>query len=1790
MCGVGNFTKKQAKDAPDNREDDDRSSSSNSIVQEPSDSFEDEQSNFLGSLPTNALLRSVIQRSAACGRPEDNAEEARRPSREEILKKVAEDANALEANMMSSVSMDVREKIARNLEPKQTVAGKLAIQLDDFLCGVEEDDEEPRQFSVPGSPNSNSDSSRGSATDDVFYDAEEENLSLATEKDLPVEVAESDSSDWDIAPLTSDVTLRIQGDGCGGKEIKYLKYLMSAGESQQKTAGQHYDFVKGVGHEVKKQVSQARCDGQYSVEFANSMLESLSEDVREDFDEHRRGVLGNKRSVSAKQRLGKAGESHKASGGEAVTTEVVQKTYQDFLNAIVRIQGRVRKMIAVRTYHLRIGAVLRLQAAARKMLAMQLLARIKDNMRMNGCALCIQTHFRRSSARKQYTTILTSTILIQTCYRRSRVHLPYVQAKKCAVIVQAHYRRFLAVECYRVVRKAAILIQTYSRRWLAMEHTSLQEKRLVAIVVQSMYRKSVAVAKYEEAKKSAIVIQSHARRLAALNTFSAAKSCIVSIQTAWRCHAMMRQFRNVRSATISVQSRARARQQVRIYAETRRAGILIQTFWRRVFAQRCYKKSMAGVLSCQSLARGWLARISFHRAYDAIVTIQAHERRRQARKALRAARIVWQIETAFSNSTNPATGPMHLLGSSDDEEFPVEADTRNLINLLNSNDDGSTIRRAAGSTLGESTDVSLNSVADAASANTLDVEANLPSGCPPMVVVVNAKSRAALTGDDVNSVASMEYQKRTHIADAVKKLAPGCEPVMMKVGRSASIESPVPNHVDVSDSISTTDDHDDASTKIRSEVVRETAAYSTGGDYSTYGGQHSTHTGFRSESTKKKAVFKMLEQNCGPVIALVDSEAAEENSQASSFDEVEYKAKSGKQTPSQGARDLGGIRIVFADTVEEYSVDNYNEKTMIDREARGPETPKISNLKGGPDGLAEEMLSDLKCIAKKTAAMAEETAMNAYAAAKKYSDDMEERSWDEQRDRFTNGKKFANVSVSGYTRRDGTRPTSYDDDSDVREDISSNENDTVSSSVETENFMKSCRQKMGYSRTRSNIVTGDDPVDSLLENALDFVCITPDSVKKFFPSSPRRNKFSTSGDTLKRQQFRASQESVGQSHSNSEEPTDYTSYSSYQKGSFQGDEKFRPSQETVGQSRSSFQDANKYTSYSSYQGETFEGEEAAFEHLESRSDSPPPDRTVFQHQSPRHHHSPFSSSPRRHRPDPPLSGAPPRNSRPQTFFPDDDFRYGSRPSSGQAYHRTPVPGEEDEDSDLRTNDQLFHLLANMLVELFQSKLVFGRSAVVLQPEDKVQVEVLLPSQKRSGFIAAVQHRFSDSTDQPATPLDNLTRRCHDLGFDREGSSNPILAAINLDDEPIEIDLESEHEKKHNETTEQSNTSVAAKDGTTSVGAVTELFNEENELTVDSETTRQQLSSELREATNLMTESENPETQLFWRNHVLDLQRRLHALHGESHSSPGKNPDEILNENRGFLNQHREHYSPPQLHDKPQSSSSNMVQQGNQPRGHDTPDFDSPSMVDVISPADLPGGYHFEAEIEGQRFLATVPPGGVQKGETFSCVMRELDSVAVDIPVGYWKDGLADPCKYGCWHASLFNAFFCPLIALAQIGQRIQLDFLGRVKHPDNDHPYYSNRTMMVIVIAFWLFVNLGLLGGYAIKWSREVELSFADYSALALINLAMVGFTVFVSQSTRYSLREKFMIREERCYDLEDVVCSTFCLPCVVGQMHRHTANYDEYEGLLCSKTGLPDGVGVHEKNGEPTKQSPYLV
>eukprot|EP00548_Thalassiothrix_antarctica_P007229 CAMPEP_0194133542 /NCGR_PEP_ID=MMETSP0152-20130528/3668_1 /TAXON_ID=1049557 /ORGANISM="Thalassiothrix antarctica, Strain L6-D1" /LENGTH=802 /DNA_ID=CAMNT_0038828869 /DNA_START=210 /DNA_END=2618 /DNA_ORIENTATION=- len=369
--------------------------------------------------------------------------------------------------------------------------------------------------------------------------------------------------------------------------------------------------------------------------------------------------------------------------------------------------------------------------------------------------------------------------------------------------------------------------------------------------------------------------------------------------------------------------------------------------------------------------------------------------------------------------------------------------------------------------------------------------------------------------------------------------------------------------------------------------------------------------------------------------------------------------------------------------------------------------------------------------------------------------------------------------------------------------------------------------------------------------------------------------------------------------------------------------------------------------------------------------------------------------------------------------------------------------------------------------------------------------------------------------------------------------------------------------------------------------------------------KKQLMAELREASTLMAESQTPEASEFWKNHVLGLQSRLKVLHNQDNTRGVGNRSENSSQQSGstptseqmkqWKHLSESGYAPPPY-------SNNMYSQPNKittdiPDGVASPSqltpqtpgerkFDStPShggesnigatrstsptkeMVSVVSPADLPGGYHFEAEIDGRRFLAIVPPNGAKKGQTFKCFMREIDTPGPTVPTGAWRDRICDCFRLGCMHVVLWNTLICPLLALGQIMTRMQLDVFGRKLKTRVD----AWSTMWGIG-TFWIAMNVFIYTGHHYKMVNQLYVTMPDYIAFSVLNATMLIYFIYAIAATRQAIRKKYLIRENRCYDLEDYCCATFCAPCSIGQMARHTAPYEDgLEAYACTRTGLDE-------------------
>lgn len=344
-----------------------------------------------------------------------------------------------------------------------------------------------------------------------------------------------------------------------------------------------------------------------------------------------------------------------------------------------------------------------------------------------------------------------------------------------------------------------------------------------------------------------------------------------------------------------------------------------------------------------------------------------------------------------------------------------------------------------------------------------------------------------------------------------------------------------------------------------------------------------------------------------------------------------------------------------------------------------------------------------------------------------------------------------------------------------------------------------------------------------------------------------------------------------------------------------------------------------------------------------------------------------------------------------------------------------------------------------------------------------------------------------------------------------------------------------------------------------------------------------MTTELEEAQKLMNESVTPETKQFWEDQVVDLQARLRALDGGDKDAVVKDVS-YFNTEQGLLSTLWQTigYAPPTLEKDDTESSATEVEDEEEdpekgielapspvvsPSNASSEDKDLP-IVDVVAPSDLPGGYKFEAELNGKRFMATVPIGGVKQGKTFYCYMEPTDDAKIH--EGGWKDSPIDLFKYGYKHPMVLTSILCPILALSQIMERIGLDITG--KRAPSDTPQlilYTPRGQALSMLFFWAALNTIILSGLEMKASKFLVVSAADKFSLFLVNASLLAFTIYATINTRNYIMERYRIPVSGVGSHLETILAAVFFPVSIAQMGRHTANYDVYEGVCCHPTGI---------------------
>lgn len=241
------------------------------------------------------------------------------------------------------------------------------------------------------------------------------------------------------------------------------------------------------------------------------------------------------------------------------------------------------------------------------------------------------------------------------------------------------------------------------------------------------------------------------------------------------------------------------------------------------------------------------------------------------------------------------------------------------------------------------------------------------------------------------------------------------------------------------------------------------------------------------------------------------------------------------------------------------------------------------------------------------------------------------------------------------------------------------------------------------------------------------------------------------------------------------------------------------------------------------------------------------------------------------------------------------------------------------------------------------------------------------------------------------------------------------------------------------------------------------------------------------------------------------------------------------------------------------------------------------MIEVVAPATLTEGYQFEAKVGERSFSVTVPTGGVEAGQKFTVPFsggssdtftQQMVIPKLTVPVGAWKDGICGCCAYGPCHTHLWMSCCCPLIGIAQVISRLQLNFWGKpgsVGDAASAFKFLSTVVLSYIGLYFLLSVILSDAS------PKDQDLPIYIYVVFVLrdcLHWIYVGFTMFILYNVRSYVRDKYAIPEnEPKTGVEDILCSVCCHSLATAQLMRHTTDYDTYNATCISETGLPHHV-----------------
>lgn len=118
---------------------------------------------------------------------------------------------------------------------------------------------------------------------------------------------------------------------------------------------------------------------------------------------------------------------------------------------------------------------------------------------------------------------------------------------------------------------------------------------------------------------------------------------------------------------------------------------------------------------------------------------------------------------------------------------------------------------------------------------------------------------------------------------------------------------------------------------------------------------------------------------------------------------------------------------------------------------------------------------------------------------------------------------------------------------------------------------------------------------------------------------------------------------------------------------------------------------------------------------------------------------------------------------------------------------TSISSSSRRNLDLKHNDNAFHVVANLVIDRFQSQIPPGATSYTLSEEDVAHLDQMVPASVRTSFVEAIRYRLVHNCPEDSTSqVHVLTRQAKMYGLDKEDDTNPLIASLSPTNQVITI--------------------------------------------------------------------------------------------------------------------------------------------------------------------------------------------------------------------------------------------------------------------------------------------------------------------------------------------------------------------------------------------------------------------